>query len=295
VKKFKIKKFTIIIILLGLIITPSILLAESEIMIQDSDVEIQLIPENPEPYQDVTIKLVSYATDLNKAMIEWRSGSTIVLSGYGKTNYSFTAFGPNTATVFDVTITPSGSMGSISKNIVIAPSEVEVLWESLDGYTPPFYKGKSLVGREGTIKVVAIPNTNVVKQGKGNITYTWKSNDKTNQNASGFNKDSFVLKNEVLNKSEEVSVMASSVDGKYNAMKTINIPTFSPKILFYKKSPTEGVLYNYALVDNYFMAEDEMTIIAEPYFLALKGNEYDFSYKWKINNKEVQTPTEKDN
>lgn len=291
--KFKIKKFTIILILLGLIITPSVLLAESEIMIQDSDVEIQLIPENPEPYQDVTIKLVSYATDLNKAMIEWRSGSTIVLSGYGKTIYSFTSFGPNTATVFDVTITPSGSMGSISKNIVIAPSEVEVLWESLDGYTPPFYKGKSLVGREGTIKVVAIPNTNVVKQGKGNITYTWKSNDKTNQNASGFNKDSFVLKNEVLNKSEEVSVMASSVDGKYNAIKTINIPTFSPKILFYKKSPTEGVLYNYAITNDYFMAEDEMTIIAEPYFLALKGNEYDFSYKWKINNKDVQTPTEK--
>lgn len=291
--KFKIKKFTISLLLIGLIITPSILRAESEIILQESDVEIQTTPENPEPYSDVTIKLVSYATDLNKAMIEWRSGSTILLSGYGKTSYSFTTFGANTATVFDVIITPPESINSISKNIIIKTSEVELLWESVDGYTPPFYKGKSLVGREGTIKVVAIPNTNVVKQGKGNITYTWKSNDKTNQNASGFNKDSFILKNEILNKSEEVSVMASSVDGKYNAIKTITIPTYSPKILFYKKSPTEGVLYNYALENDYFMAEDEMTVVAEPYFLAYKGNEYNFNYKWKINDKEVPTPTEK--
>ena len=288
--KFKIKNFIIGLLLLGLVSTPSLLWAESEIMIQESDVEIQTSPENPEPYSNVTIKLVSYATDLNKAMIEWRSGSSVVLSGYGKTIYAFKTFVPNTATVFDITITPSQSMGSISKKVIVSPSEVELLWESVDGYTPPFYKGKVLTGREGSIKVVAIPNTNVIKQGKGNIAYTWKQNDKTNQNASGFNKDSFIFKNEALNRNDEISVMASSVDGKYNAIKTITVPTFTPKILFYKKSPTEGILYNYAITDDYFMAEDEMTIIAEPYFLAYKGNEYNFDYEWKINDKKIETP-----
>lgn len=291
--KFKTKIFILNLILLGLVFTPSILLAESEIILQESDIEIQTTPENPEPYSDVNIKLVSYATDLNKAFIEWRSGSNVVLSGYGKTSYSFKTLGPNTATVFDIIITPPNSINSISKNVSIAPSEVEVLWESVNGYTPPFYKGKALFSREGIVKVVAIPNTNVVKQGKGNITYTWRQGDKTNQNASGFNKDSFIIRNESLNKTEEVSVYASSVDNNYNAIKTITIPTFSPKIIFYKKSPTEGILYNYALNDGDFMEEDEITIVGEPYFLALSGNEYNFNYIWRINDKTISAPVKK--
>jgi hypothetical protein len=291
--QLKTKLLISILLLSGLIFMPVVLRAESEIVLQESDIEIQTIPENPEPYQDVTIKLVSYATDLNKAMIEWRSGSSTVLSGYGKTSYSFKAFGPNTTVVFDVSITPPDSLNSVSKKISISPSEVEVLWEAVDGYTPVFYKGKSFISREGKIKVVAIPNTNVVKQGKGNITYTWQSNDKTVQSASGYNKDSYVFKNDLLNKTEAVTVTASSVDGKYNATKTIEVPIVSPKIIFYQKSPTEGVLYNHALVDDDLMTEDEMTIVAEPYFLAYLGNEYSFNYQWKINGEEVATPSKK--
>jgi hypothetical protein len=291
--KLKTKIFILNFILLGLVLTPSILWAESEIILQESDIEMELTPENPEPYSNVTIKMVSYATDLNKAFIEWRSGSSVLLSGYGKTSYSFKTLGPNTATVFDIIVTPPDSINSISKTVSIAPSEVEVLWESIGGYVPPFYKGKTLFSREGLVKVVAIPNTNVVKQGKGNVTYTWKQGDKTNQNASGFNKDSFTVRNESLNKTEEISVYASSVDSNYNAIKTITIPTFSPKIVFYKKSPTEGVLYNYALNDNDFMTEDEMTIVGEPYFLSLVGNEYNFSYDWSINGQPIKAPVKK--
>jgi hypothetical protein len=293
VNKLKTKLFITTFLLFGLFFMPGLLLAESEIILQESDVEIQTTPENPEPYSNVTIKLISYATDLNKAMIEWRSGSSIVLSGYGKTNYSFQTFGPNTATIFDITITPTGSIGSISKKVTIAPSEVELFWEAVDGYTPPFYKGKSFVAKEGAIKVVAIPNTNVIKQGKGNISYTWKQNDKTNQNASGYNKDSFVFKNDTLNKNESITVMASSIDGKYNATKKIEIEMTNPKIIFYKKSPTEGILYNKALMNDDFMTEDEMTIVAEPYFLSYTGNEYGFDYKWKINGQSVTAPLKK--
>ena len=166
---------------------PSFLFAESEIILQESDIDISSIPQNPEPYQDVTLKLVSYAVDLNKSVIEWRSGSKIILSGYGKTTYSFKTSGPNTTIVFDITITPPGSMNSITKRVGVSPSEVEVLWEAADGYTPPFYKGKSFISREGKIRVVAIPNTNVITQGKGNITYTWKSDNSVIQEASGYN------------------------------------------------------------------------------------------------------------
>lgn len=268
-------------------------MAVNEIMPQESDVTVALIPENPQPYDDVTINLTSYATDLNKAMIQWQSGANIVLSGYGKTSYSFKASGPNTITIIDVVIGIPGSIDNITKRIAITPSEVELIWEGVDSYTPPFYRGKSFPSAEGMIKVVAIPNTSVIKKGKGNITYTWKAGDNTVQGVSGYNKDSYVFQNSELNDVEKVSVTAESIDGQYNAKNTIEVPVTEPKILFYKKSPTEGILYNEALTDNVFVKDDELTVVAEPYYLALKGNENIFNYNWKINGEEISTPSKK--
>lgn len=268
-------------------------IAANEIMPQESDIAITTIPENPQPYEDVTVMLSSYATDLNKAQIQWQIGSNIVLSGYGKTSYSFKALGPNTITVIDLTITIPGSIDRILKRIAINPSEVELIWEGVDSYTPPFYRGKSFPSAEGFIKVVAIPNTNTIKKGKGTITYTWKAGDNTVSGASGYNKDSYVFRNSELNDTEKVSVNAESVDGGYNATNRIEVPITSPKIIFYEKSPTEGVLYNKALVDESGFSGEEMTIVAEPYFLALKGNESNFTYNWKINGKEIETPSKK--
>ncbi len=284
---------------IGLLLILSILsmsmgaFAESEIGVLESDIDIQTIPENPEPYQSVTVILSSYLTDVNKAMIEWRSGSKTLLSGYGKTSYSFTALGPNTTTIIDIIITPVGSIDRIIKRVAVSPAEIDILWEGVDSYTPPFYRGKSFITREGWIKAVAMPNTNSIKQSKGRISYTWKSSDNTVLSASGYNKDSFVFVNSELNDKENVTVNASSIDGAYNATKTINIPIVDPKIIFYKKSPTEGVLYNNALSDQSFMEEEEMTLVAEPYFVALRGNESKFTYSWQINGEDIETPSNK--
>lgn len=270
-------------------------IALDEIMTGEGDVSVDVIPENPEPYDDVTITLNSYATDLNKAMIQWQSGTNVVLSGYGKTTYSFKASGPNTITVINVVIGIPGTLEKITKRITINPSEVELIWEGVDSYTPPFYRGKSFPTKEGIIKVVAIPNTNAVKQGKGNVTYTWKSGDNTVESASGYNKDSYIFKNSELNDIEKVTVTAESIDNKYRAVNSIEVPISDPEIVFYRKSPTEGVLYNQALGDEAYVAEneEEVTIVAVPYFMAIKGNEDSFSYNWKINGEDIATPSRK--
>lgn len=288
------KKFLIIaLFLFGIIVIPIFSYAQPEIMLQQNDIEVETIPQNPEPYQDVTINLTSYATDLNKAMIKWESGSKTILSGYGKTSYSFKAFGPNTTTIFTVIITPANSLINIVKKVLISPSEVDVLWEAVGSYTPPFYKGKSFVSREGTIRVVAIPNTNDIKQGKGKITYNWSLDDKAVQSASGYNKNSYTFQNNILNKEENIKVTASSIDGTYNATKRISITMIPPKIIFYRKSPAGNILYNQALINGYLMTKNEMTIVAEPYFLAFNKNVSSFDYQWKINGKTISTPLKK--
>jgi hypothetical protein len=282
-----------VFLILGIIFSPRLSAAIGELGLQDSDVEVTTTPSNPEPYQSVTISLVSYATDLNKAFIEWQSGSNLVLSGTGRTSYSFKALGPNTNTLFTVTITPGDGGTKITKQIIISPSDIEILWEGVNSYVPPFYKGKTFPSTEGLIRATAIPNTSKVKNSKSNMVYTWKNNGKTVLNASGYGKDSYLFTNSELNNVEKITVTASSVDGSYNATKTINIPILNPKVIFYKKSPTEGILYNSALQDEVFIEEDEMTVVAAPYFLALRGNENKFSYDWQINGKKIDTPSKK--
>lgn len=287
----KIKVWSYIVLILGIFLFSGANVRASELGLQDNDIDVSTIPENPEPYQNVTIKLNSYAADLNKAFIEWRNGNKLLLSGYGKTSYSFQTLGPDVPISFNVTITLSDSGDKVTKIFTINPSEIELMWEGVNSYTPPFYRGKSFPTREGGIRVVAIPNTTTIKQGKGNISYTWKNNDTVIQGVSGYGKDSYIFSNDQLRTKENVTVIASSIDGKYNATKNIDIPISSPKMIFYKKSPTEGVLYNKALTDGTFVSDDEFTIVAEPYFLSLKGNENSFSYDWKINGESIATPS----
>ena len=265
----------------------------AQVDMQDTDVIVETYPLNPKPYSDTTITISSYATDMNKAMIEWKSGSKILLSGYGKTKYSFKTLGPNKTISFIVTILPVDSVKQVSKVINITPSDIQILWQAVNGYTPPFYPGKSFVSSQGYIKAVAIPNTIGSNADSKKITYTWTLNDKVQPDASGYGKNYFIFENNVLNTQENVSVSISSLDGSYVGNGSVTIPIVSPEIIFYKKSPSEGILYNNAFVDQTTMTEDEITLVAEPYFLALKGNENDFTYSWQINGSDIDTPLKK--
>ncbi len=267
--------------------------AEMEIEAQEEDIIVSVSPNNPEPYQDTTITLKSYSTDLNKANITWQKGSSILLSGIGKTAYSFKASGPNTTIIFDISIRPVNSMNIINKRISISPSEIELLWEATNSYTPPFYKGKALPAKGGFIKAVAIPNTDTIKSGKGSVSYTWKNNDEVISAASGYNKNSYIFKDNVFKDNELITVIASSVDSNYTAEKMIEVPTYMPKVVWYKRSPTDGVLYNKVINSETLFEENEMTIVAEPYFLNIKDKWEYFSYNWKINGDLINTPLKK--
>lgn len=272
---------------------PSFSFAETQITTGEDEIIVDVSPNNPEPYADVSINITSYATDLNKAIITWQGDGGVLLSGIGKTSYSFKASGPNTTIIINIIIKPVGGVSTISKKIILTPSEIELLWEAIDGYTPPFYKGKALFSRGGIVKAVAIPSTNTIKQGSGNVSYLWKNNDSVVSGASGYDKNYFIFSNDLFDTENSITVTASSVEENYNAEKTLSIGAFSPKILFYKKSPTEGVMYNTALENNTILSGDEMTLVAVPYFLAIKGNEDNFLYTWTINGDPINTPSKK--
>lgn len=284
------KSFLFKFFILGIFLFPFVNVAESEILVQENEIDYEMIPENPEPYDRVTINLFSYATDIDKAFISWESNNGVVQSGIGKKSLTFNAPGADDSIYFDISVSPAGQSSSIKKRIVINPSDLDILWESVDGYVPPFYKGKALPSRGGIIKVVAIPNSKTITSGIGKIDYTWKSNDDTLEEYSGYNLNSYIFKNSLFEPTSNIEVQASSVAGNYNATKKIYIPTYNPYLIFYKKSPTDGVLYNNGIVDEYDMTEDQITFVAAPYNLAILGNEKSFNYTWSVNGEIVYTP-----
>lgn len=290
VGKLKLKTFLINIFILGIIFFQGVYFADSQITVQENEINYEMIPVNPEPYEEVTIRLYSYATDIDKAFITWQSSNGMTQSGIGKKNITFNAPGPDLSVSFDITINPAEQSGAIKKKIVISPSDIDLLWESLDGYTPPFYKGKSLPSRGGIIKVVALPNSNTITSGIGKIDYTWKNSDKTQEESSGYNMNSYYFKNSAFETINSIEVVASSVSGNYNAIKKVGIPLYNPSLVFYKKSPTDGILYNKGITTDFSLDEDQVTFVASPYNLATGNNDNLFDYTWYVNGEMVSTP-----
>lgn len=277
---------------LGIIMYPIFSSANTQIQVQANEISTSLSPKNPGPYEDVTITLSSYATDLTKADLEWKINGQTVSYGLGKTSYTLKTGEVDVVIIIDVIINPAESTTSISKKIAIYPSEIEIMWEATDGYTPPFYKGKSLPSKGSWVKIVAIPNTKTITSGLGNISYTWKKADSVVSEASGYNRNYYLAKNSLFETDNKITVSASSVSGDYKAEKTIYLTSYDPSIVFYKKSGADGILYNKALQKEEILLENEMTIVAEPYFMTTK-EEDNFSYTWKINGNIVETPSKK--
>ena len=115
-------------------------------------------------------------------------------------------------------------------SMTIRPAEMALLWEATDSYVPPFYKGKALPTADTFIKVVAMPEiktaNGIVKH--SNLVYSWEKDFTNVQSSSGYGKQSFVYKNDYLDNSNNVGVIASSTDQKYTSQGRINVTPVVP-------------------------------------------------------------------
>lgn len=258
-----------------------------------TDVAVESIPDIPGPHQNVSLSLISYATDLNRAQINWFQNGSLKLGGFGEKKFSFETGGVGEITTIEIEITVEGS--TLSKRLVIIPADVDLLWEATNTYAPPFYKGKILPSSEGVIKVIALPH---FKKGTGEVdpgavVYNWKRNYHSQQDASGYAKNVFTFKQSYLNPIEYITVTGIDNASGSQVKKTLPVSVFSPKILFYEKDPLLGVQYQQA-VREVTLSGSEKTLIAEPYFFS-PANIYssDLRFNWKINGSTVATPKER--
>ena len=241
-----------------------------------SDILVNIAPPNPDPYEETIITLNSYAYNLDSVLISWSQNGKVALSGIGKKSFSVTA--PAAGAETNIVAKISLPDGVVETKITIKPSVMVLLWQANDSYVPPFYRGKAMPSLGSEIKVVAMPEISALGSSESlsrSMTYYWKKDYTNNVDGSGYGKNFFIYTNDYLEDSDNINVVASTLDQKYSSQASIDIGTTAPKILFYKNDSDFGTIWEQAIPDPYKIQTGE-TIEAVPYF---------------ISPKEIQTPT----
>ena len=263
--------------------------------VRDTDIILSISPQYPSPNQNVGATLSSHSINLDKANISWAVNGQEASIGIGKKSFSFKTGEMGTSTTLSANIdTVDGQ--SISKTMTITGAGVDVLWEAHDVYTPPFYKGKTLVPSQGGFKVVAIPNlTNQYgKVNASNLAYAWTKDGNPQPDSSGWGKNSFIFQNSYLDKGNTVEVKVSDITETTNTSGQMTLSTVTPKILFYENDPTLGIKWENALSDGFKISPVGDTLNVAPYFFSPKDiSSPDLTFDWSLNGTAIQTPDPK--
>lgn len=272
--------------------TKEIMLSPEEIQKKTfSDyLDVKINPANPGSYEQVSISIESYLTDLQKAIIKWSVDGKTVSHGRGRQTFSFQNGGPGKTTFVSVSVsTNSGSV--FTKDFSFTPVGITILWEA-NTYTPPFYKGKALMVPQAQIRVAAVPDTGsaISPFGTGNMVYTWEKNGLVHEGSSGFGKNVFSFTGPTPFNEIDVRVSVSSLDDSMNSEMRVFVPLARPLILFYEKHPLLGILYNKPLKGDFSLGKKEISLSAEPYFFSNEDSEYaTLRYNWAVNGSTVQS------
>lgn len=279
---------------LVLALIPSTLSAQSGFPFTEASASIVASSQNPKPGDLVTLKVESYSLDIPTSKISWYTNGRLLAQGEGAAETQITAGALGSETRIVVTIENENE--NASDEILIAPVEMDLLWESTS-YTPPFYKGRSFPSAGTQIKASTITrfvrtNGSVIEP--KDIIYTWRLNGSVVSSVSGRGKSTATFSAAELFGNYTISVDASSADYSRRGFATRSVSSVEPSLALYQSHPLFGILFNDALRGGVQARDEEMTLVAIPYFSqASRPDEATLSYMWSVNGTRVP-PDEND-
>lgn len=257
---------------------------------------VEITPEFPKPGEAVSVKLTSYSGDLDRAKIIWSLNGKTVKSGTGGKTFSFSMGAAGKSVTFGVVVDAPG-IGLFEKNITLNPAQVDILWQAIDSYTPPFYRGKALPARMSKIRAVAMPDMKTKSGGSVkpvDLVYKWTLDDTPMLDNSGYAKNFVDFSFDFVSSDATVKVNASSIkEAGLVGENTAYFATIDPKIIFYEDKPLKGVGYENAVVNSFNLKNDEVAIIAEPYYFTSQNGLTYLSYNWLLNGSPTQSVDQK--
>lgn len=249
----------------------------------DGDISIDTVPLNPTPGSTVTLTATSYAMDLNQANISWTYNNVVIAKGTGTTSVAVVA--PAAGATGTIGITASGNGTSASGTLVLRPASIDLLWEAVDSYTHPFYKGKALLPVNGLIRYSVIPSASAPK----GLSYNWSRNGSTLVAESGFGKSSLLIKHNEFNPQEtvEVSIGGGSFAGA--GMSRLS-PLRTPQVIAYETR--QGYIdYAHGYLSTIPFIEQGIVLHFEPYFFSIPRTVLaDLTFDLKVDGESVSRP-----
>lgn len=265
-------------------VVPMISYAQNYQIINASDILMTMNPELPGPYQDVTITLESYAINIDASRITWIVNNEKILSGVGEKKITVKTKNLGEPLLVEVQV-KWNQVDTLIKRVRIEPAYVDLLWEAVNSYTPPFYKGKALPASESILRVVALPSGVI---GNDQFVYTWEHNGNVQQDQSGFKKHSFEARNNFFDKKFVVDVNVTGRLTPFRARASLVVPRFDPEIHFAINNPL-GVPV--AQINNGFRINGKFnTLVAHPYYFSVKEGLKYIQVLWTIDGEPYTPP-----
>lgn len=252
---------------------------------------LNLTPKSPAPYENVTLTLGSYSFDINTAMITWKVSGKTTLSGMGKKSLTLSLGGVGQEVPVTVQATTADGT-SVTQSITVSPQSVDLLYEGVESYVPPFYEGRSLAAEGAMVRVVALPT--MAERGEkvptSGLSYSWYVNDSFVDNVSGFGRSNVKLALDSLSDSTKVRVLVRTPLGN-TAEKELTIYPHAVLPFLYKYDELLGTDFSRNLLKRLELSSD-ITLSLEPFFLSTRRMESTAKYEWFIDGLPV-TPQEK--
>ncbi|MBI2096252.1 MAG: hypothetical protein HYT43_01300 [Candidatus Taylorbacteria bacterium] len=250
-----------------------------------SNVFFELFPKYPRPQEPFTIEAISFGSFLSTASITWEVGGKVIERGVGKTKINLTA--PAAGVAQNIRLRVRNSEGrTISGSYTLRPFDFDLIFEA-DATVPPFYRGKALYPNEGEVRVVALPRfTDSAGRllSHRSLIYKWKNGDKLDREQSGLGANVYRFRGPAILRSEEISVEASTADGRVKGEARLSLLPVDSKVYLYEEHPLYGVRFEHILSPGSPLFGRELKAAAIPYFF---GDGDALKYTWTINNRPV--------
>ncbi len=243
---------------------------------------IEIKPDPPKPFTDITLTLRAYSFDPSRASISWYVNGKLFSEGVGLRSISIKTGPAGNSLTVQAVAQPSSGAKSVTTRI-LRPAYVAITWEA-HTYTPFFYRGKAMASPGAAITYIALP---FFADEKGNpidpskLVYTWKRRYITDQNASGVGKRTYTTSDDLRN--AQISVEVATFDKTIKAETTAALMRVQPIPEVYPLHPLLGIRYEHALAGSYALGSEESSLIVEPYFFSVTTRDAgNITYSWSI-------------
>lgn len=261
----------------------------SSVLSGTADVAVDFNPPTPGPNQSVTATASSYSVDLDSSSIAWFVDGKMQKTGTGLTSFSFVTGGVGQTTTIDVVVnTQNGQV--IKKTFTLKPAMVDLIWQA-ESYTPPFYEGKALFSHEERLEFIAIPH---ILDDSGaeilasKLIYKWTRNGTVLGDFSGYGKNTYTMIASIISVPIDMQVEVTTTDGTSVADGETVATPINPSVVFYQKDPLYGIQFQTALPSNFSLIDNEMDILAAPFFFGSDDiGTSNLEYAWSINGNSI--------